>query len=464
MKSLTLLLASSLSLALPQLAAAQNTRLDPAFQPPHILAGGSSGTVHDVVQQADGKYVIGGVFSTINGVRARNLARLNADGSLDAAFTAACPANGAVYSLALQPDGRVLAAGAFDSLAGAKRRSVGRLLPAGTLDAGFNAGFTGSAAVVQVGLLPGGDVLTLVPRGASQFPVVLNDLNRLNGQTGQPDPTFQQAVSALCFAVQSDGKILTGGGNASYALMHLLARLLPTGGLDPSFMPLTTYFTSATLQLEVDASDNVYRLGAWNSNVGAGLSGPGISQNGQGTLLALAFRRQPNGRFLVAISLGAPGSPLTTRLLANGQPDAGYQGTNGPRTVAASDRVLRVLVQPNGALMLAGTFTQAGTTPVHGLVRMLDSSVLATATVQQESGTAVWPVPSAAEVQVALAALAQPQQVQLLDAVGRVVLAQPVAAGSTHLTLSLAALPVGVYALRVQYAQGGTVVRRVVRQ
>jgi uncharacterized delta-60 repeat protein len=460
MKFSVTLLVSCLSLSLTRPATAQNTQLDPTFQPPQILAGAGSGTVYDVVQQADGKYVIGGAFNTINGVRARNLARLNADGSLDVAFTAACQANGAVYSLALQPNGQVLAAGAFDSLAGASRRSVGRLLPAGTLDAGFNAGLTSSYASEQVGLLPGGDVLMLVPQSGSA--TTLDGLRRLNGQTGLPDPTFQQAVSALCFAVQSDGKIVTGGGNASYVLMHLLARLLPTGSLDPGFTPLTTYFTSTTAQLEVDANDNIYRLGTWNSNVGRGLSGPGIGQNDWGTLQAQVFRRQPNGRFLVAGSPATLGSPLTTRLLPTGQQDASYQATNGPRSVLAGDRVLRFLVQPNGALMLAGSFTQAGTTPVHGLVRMLDASVLAKATAQNEIGTVVWPVPSTTEVYVALAA--QAQQVQLLDAVGRVVLSQPAAAGGKSLTLNIAALPMGVYALRVQYAQGGTVVRRVVRQ
>jgi len=470
--SITLLL-GCLSLGFMQPSAAQNTQLDPTFQPPAILNGTSSGTVHDVVQQADGKYVIGGVFRTINGVRARNLARLNIDGSLDAAFTAACQANGAVYSLALQPNGQVLAAGAFDSLAGASRRAVGRLLPTGALDATFDANLPAPAApaslaVSQVALLPGGNVLVLSPSapsyGSSGGVTPPTGLRQLSSTTGQPLPGWQAAIHALCFAVQSDGKVLTGGGGNSYILMHLLARLLPTGSLDPGFTPLTTYFTSTTAQLEVDANDNVYRLGTWNSNVGSGLSGPGIGQNDWGTLQAQVFRRQPNGRFLVAGTPAALGSPLTTRLLPSGQQDATYQAANGPRAVAASDQVLRFLVQPNGALMLAGSFTQAGTTPVHGLVRMLDGSVLSKANAQAEGGTSIWPVPAEAVVHVALAAPAQPQQVQLLDGLGRVVLAQPVAAGSTSLTLNIAALPVGVYALRVQYAQGGAVVRRVVRQ
>lgn len=462
MKLLSTLYLVGLGLTFARPAIAQTTQLDPSFQPPLILNGASTGTVHDVVQLPTGQYLIGGSFSTINGMRARNLARLNANGTLDATFTAACPANAPVYSLALQPDGRVLVGGAFDSLAAAPRRMVGRLLPSGLVDGSFDATLTGSGAVTQVAALPNGDVLALGPQGASS--AVPGGLRRLSGQTGQPDPGFQAAVSALCFAVQADGKVLTGGGNGSYVLMHLLARLLPSGSLDPSFTPLTTYFTSATAQLEVDANDNVYRLGTWNSNTGAGLAGPGIGQNEWGSLLVQAFRRQPNGRWLVAGRTTGAGSPLTARLLPGGQRDASYQAGNGPLADAAGGQVMRLLVQPNGALLMAGSFTLAGTTPVHGLVRMLDAGVLATTNAQAENATAVWPVPTQATVHLALAAAALPQQVELLDGLGRRVLTQPVAARSSTLTLDVAALPAGVYALRVHYAQGPPVVRRVVRQ
>jgi len=50
--------------------------------------------------------------------------------------------------------------------------------------------------------------------------------------------------------------------------------------------------------------------------------------------------------------------------------------------------------------------------------------------------------------------------VQLLDALGRVVLARPTPPAT--LSLPTAALPPGVYLLRVDYASGGPVTRRVV--
>ena len=113
-----------------------------------------------MVRQPDGQYVVGGSFSSINGVRARNLARLHADGTLDAAFTARSQANGPVQSLALQADGRIVAGGQFDSLAGEPRRAVGRLQASGALDAAFDAGLPPASpyplVLGQVALLPGG--------------------------------------------------------------------------------------------------------------------------------------------------------------------------------------------------------------------------------------------------------------------------------------------------------------------
>ena len=46
-----------------------------------------NGPVTSVAAQADGKVVIGGVFTEVNGITQPYLARLNADGSVDTSFT-----------------------------------------------------------------------------------------------------------------------------------------------------------------------------------------------------------------------------------------------------------------------------------------------------------------------------------------------------------------------------------------
>jgi uncharacterized delta-60 repeat protein len=380
---------------------------------------------------------------------------------LDAAFSASGGANQPVYALALQPDGRILAGGNFDSLAGGARRAVGRLQATGTLDAAFDANLTTVDGVSQVALLPGGDVLALRPR-APLYGRNPSGLFRLNGLNGQPVPGFQQAIDATHFAVQPDGRIVTGGGDASYILMHLLARLLPSGALDSSFKPWTTYFTSSTIQVKVSPNGGIYRIGAGNSNAYRGLSGPGIVREEWSNLRIENFEVQPDGRILGMGSAEA-NLPLTSRLLPDGSLDAGYAAANGPRADAqGAGRVSTVLVQPDGALMMGGSFTLAGTTPVHGLVRMLDANVLKAKSRAAEQATAVWPVPARGTLNVTVALGAGPQHVELLDAIGRPVLTQAVASGRPALTLDVRTLAAGAYVLRVYYEQAAPVVRRVV--
>src|SRR4051794_28923165 len=74
----------------------------------------ANSTIFAVVVQPDGKMVIGGNFTTLapNGgsvVQRNYIARLNPDGTLDTAFNP--NANATVYSIALQPDGKILVGG-----------------------------------------------------------------------------------------------------------------------------------------------------------------------------------------------------------------------------------------------------------------------------------------------------------------------------------------------------------------
>jgi uncharacterized delta-60 repeat protein len=70
-------------------------------------------SVNAAVVQPDGKSVIAGAFSLVNGIERQQLARLNSDGSTDTSFSPPPNDNGyyGVRSLALQKDGKILAAG-----------------------------------------------------------------------------------------------------------------------------------------------------------------------------------------------------------------------------------------------------------------------------------------------------------------------------------------------------------------
>ena len=61
-----------------------------------------------MLQQTNGRVVIGGSFKNVNGVLSPYIARLNTDGSLDGTFNPGAGPNSTVYSLALQSDGKIL--------------------------------------------------------------------------------------------------------------------------------------------------------------------------------------------------------------------------------------------------------------------------------------------------------------------------------------------------------------------
>src|SRR5436853_1336483 len=91
----------------------------------------ANGIVYVVVVQPDGKILIGGDFTTPspNGgaaVTRNRIARLNPDGTLDG-FNP--NANGTVLSIAVQADGKILAGGTFTNIGGQTRNNIARLNP-----------------------------------------------------------------------------------------------------------------------------------------------------------------------------------------------------------------------------------------------------------------------------------------------------------------------------------------------
>ncbi|HXI53509.1 MAG TPA: delta-60 repeat domain-containing protein, partial [Candidatus Saccharimonadales bacterium] len=126
-----------------------------------------------VVVQPDGRILIGGEFTTVNGVARRNIARLHADGSVDTSFDPGTDAT--VRALALQPDGKILVGGQFTTLGGSNRVAIGRLNADGSLDTLFNPG-----AIYEPG--PEGSVVyTLRLTGSGEI-LAGGQFTRLGGQ------------------------------------------------------------------------------------------------------------------------------------------------------------------------------------------------------------------------------------------------------------------------------------------
>ena len=93
--------------------------------------GNALGEIGPVKTQADGKIVAGGYFRPASEAYNYGFARLNADGSFDSTFQVRPPvrnANGRVGSIQLLSDGRILIAGNFTTVNGIPRTLIARLL------------------------------------------------------------------------------------------------------------------------------------------------------------------------------------------------------------------------------------------------------------------------------------------------------------------------------------------------
>jgi len=199
---------------------------------------GPNDTVFALALQPDGKVVAGGAFTAVNGTAAKCLARFLGDGTQDVAFSVGEGPDGPVYALALQPDGRLLVGGGFQSVQGQPRPGVARLETDGRLDGSFVPGNGWGGTVLALALPSDGGVLvggTLTwTEGATPRNVIrLDAAGRLEPGLAVEGPDGP----VHCLALQSDGRLVLGGAfsHVSGLPRHNLARVHPDGSLDASF-------------------------------------------------------------------------------------------------------------------------------------------------------------------------------------------------------------------------------------
>lgn len=221
--------------------------------------GPTADSAQGVVIQQDGKIVVGGSTGFPQQRDDRfALARYDADGSLDSSFGSGgrvttsfgSPGDDSVHAIALQPDGKIVAAGTnfVAGREGAADFALARYEPDGSLDPSFGTGGkvtttfgtgsdVGNAAILQ----PDGKIVVagytfLGTTGPSAFALARynpdGSLDHGFGQGGRVTTDLGPTSSAWAVALQPDGKIVAAGsGDARFAL----ARYNPDGSLDAGF-------------------------------------------------------------------------------------------------------------------------------------------------------------------------------------------------------------------------------------
>jgi uncharacterized delta-60 repeat protein len=352
------------------------TRLNPDGSRDESFAAGDGaaqmvpGFIQKIVLQPDGKILVGGNFRHIGGSYLNNIARLNPDGTADSSFnigtgTLRFPEVGQVYTICLQPDGKVIVGGAFATFNGTPRNKIVRLMPNGSADSSF-APQTGSFQnITGIGIQPDGKILI----GGAQTWEEGRIIHRLNPD-GSIDPDFVRHNGGLGtiaqIDVQADGKILVTSG----AVM----RFLNDGNRDQSFV--TSGADSSAVQPDgriviCGQFGDPYYLGA--IRVGR-LSASGAFDwtfvphrlIGGGRVLAV----QPDGKMITALPTYYQQIGVMPGIIRRNK-DGTFDPTFDPGTGLGGDTFINAMeLQPDGKLVIAGTLKTYNGTPRPGLARL----------------------------------------------------------------------------------------------
>jgi uncharacterized delta-60 repeat protein len=328
------------------------------------LKAGYGPSIHAHAVQPDGKVIVGGSFTALDGISRNGIGRLDLDGSLDRTFD---PGSGigiaglnivseGVISIAVQSDGKVLLGGRFSSINGISRPGVARINSDGSPDAEFNARLGVGTSIDSITLQPDGKVLIYGDlAGTTRFARLNSDGSRDTSFT-YPFPYYGAEAGSFsperCIALLPDGKILVG-----------FARLKPDGMQDKTFDPRLLMIRGddkvKTMALQPDGKvliggefgaiqgerrDGIGRLNrdgsldrAFNPSV------VGWGSLGMGVIDQIAV--QPNGKILLQGSFNKVGGVNRTnfvRLNADGTLDASFNPARVGTVIAAQpdDKVL----------------------------------------------------------------------------------------------------------------------------
>jgi uncharacterized delta-60 repeat protein len=386
-----------LLLVRPVLAAGGH--LDPNFNP------GADSTVLALALQGDGKVVIGGGFTAVNGIPRNRIARLNADGSLDASFALSSGADGAVRALAVQADGKVVIGGEFTTVNGTPRTRIARLNANGSLDASFDPGSGADRTVVELAVQSDGKVVIggdfTAVNGTSRTRIARLNANGSLDTSFAPDSGANSTVYAL--AVQADGKVVISGRftTVNGTSRRHIARLNANGSLDASFDP-GSGASGVVDALAVQADGKVVIGGEFTTVNGtprtriARLNANGsldasfaLSSSANGAVRALAV--QADGKVVIGgefTTVNGTSRNRIARLNANGSLDTSFAPDSG-----ANSTVWALVVQADGKVVIGGNFTTVNGQPRTRIARLLPASgalafSAATASVGEGDGAA----------------------------------------------------------------------------
>jgi uncharacterized delta-60 repeat protein len=331
-----------------------NGRLDDTFGGDGKVTTGFAGQAfaESVAIQDDGKILAAGRFNPDPGNGRFALVRYQPSGALDDTFggdgkvTTGFAEDVGAAGVAVQADGKIVAAGTLNTTAGRERFALARYKPSGGLDDTFGGdgrvttGFPGHAAARDVAIQADGNIVAagrfFRDGGTERFALVgyqpSGELDDTFGGNGKVTTGFagSESAEAVDIAIQTDGKIVAGGDvlRPSGEFHFALARYKPSGGLDD------TFGGDGKVTTEFAESDS------------ARAHGVAIQADGNIVAAGGVETETPSLELRFALARYRPGGRLDDTFGGDGRVTTGFTGRAVARGVA---------IQADGKILAAGT-------------------------------------------------------------------------------------------------------------
>lgn len=344
---------------------------------PDFFFNDSQFTVNAIFEQEDGKILIAGEYFDFMGPTVGRVDRLLPSGGFDNTFSSNTDTNVEILAVAAQADGKVLIGGEFTEFEGTARDRIARLDADGNLDATFNPGadddVTGILPLADGRILVWGDFATIAG-AARDFVAILNEDGTIDTSFDPPAFTGNRVLDC---EVQPDGKILVGGDftDIGGAARTGIARLNTDGSVDLGYDPGSD---GGVLSIELQP-DGAAIFGGNFSTTGGGTANNFARVDVDGNLDmdfapvgTSSFVRevaiQPDGKIVVSGDfVSAEG--VTRIYLARYNSDGSVEEELNPMSNNVS-QVTALAIQPDGKTVITGAMNEVDGEVVNGIVRL----------------------------------------------------------------------------------------------
>lgn len=457
--------------------------IDTAFLNPGGFGSGANQSINYMALQADGKILITGEYITsYNGIARKRLARLNSDGTLDTTFNPGTGPSSNVYTIAMQQDGKILIGGRFSNYNGVSRNGIARINTDGTVDATFNLGTGVNNSIYSLAVQTDGKIL-ISGLFTTFNGITRNRFARLNTD-GTLDTTFDPGTGPdniiYSIVTQTDGKIIIAGNFKNYkgTPKQCIARLNVDGTIDTTFTAGITIDWSVDV-VKIQPDGKLMISGTFIGYTGGISPTPGLARlNADGSLdptfvaQQLLFANtgtnpytnpssleiQSDGKILIGGTITSyGGTPILNiaRLNTDGTLDTTFiAGTGIANNQGISSSVDNIIIQPDGKILISGVFISYNGVTVGRIARILPGTTTLNISESYKNPFTIYPNPASSKIYFSQ----ELKEIAIYDMLGK-------KRNIPHTldSADISALPNGIYILKGLEDNGKTIIKKLIK-